>query len=156
MKFVFILISIIGGSIYAASVPVKNQTTVQRLPAVASPTPIPVNYADVDRYVDESAGRFSTSQAQKNAIKVKLHFLLLKESGYGTNTNCGDGGLSCGPLQFREPTWQGYRKIMLKKGIISDIGSRWNMKQSIETAAWAIADGREMAWGPLRRGELDL
>jgi hypothetical protein len=36
------------------------------------------------------------------------------------------------------------------------MGSRLDMENAIDTAAWAIADGRETAWGPIARGEIKL
>ena len=111
---------------------------------------------DVDCWINKYSSKFSKSEVEAMQIKVKLHFLAYKESKYGSDTNCGDSGKACGPLQFHEPTWQGYRKIMLKEGLIDEIGSRLDMEQVIETTAWAIATGRETAWGPIKRGEINL
>ena len=111
---------------------------------------------DIDCWIDEYSKKFVKSEVEAMQIKVKLHFLVYKESKYGFDTNCGDSGKACGPLQFHESTWQGYRKIMLKEGLIDEIGSRLDMEQALETTAWAIATGRETAWGPIKRGEIDL
>jgi hypothetical protein len=85
-----------------------------------------------------------------------LHYLLLREQNYGGSNNCGDSGKACGPLQFHEPTYIGYRKIMIQRRLIDIVGSRFNMDNAIETAAWAINDGREGAWGPIARGEIKI
>jgi hypothetical protein len=110
----------------------------------------------VDDYVNKYADKFGKTTISRQQIKVKLHFLLYKESKYGVDTGCGDSGKACGPLQFHEATWYSYRQIMLDRGLIEEIGDRYNMEQAIETTAWAISDGRELAWGPIKRGEIDL
>ena len=110
----------------------------------------------VDTWVDKYANKYGTTPSQINRIKVLLHFLLLKEAGYGSNKNCGDSGLACGPLQFHEPTYKGFRKIMMQKGLVKEMGSRLDMENAIETTAWAISDGRENNWGPVLRGEIKL
>lgn len=110
----------------------------------------------VDEMVDKYADKYGKTQSYKNRTKALLHFLLYREAGYGSNKNCGDSGLACGPLQFHEPTYQGYRKIMIKEGHVDHVGSRLNMEDAIETCAWAVNDGREEAWGPYMRGEIKL
>lgn len=109
-----------------------------------------------DYLVDFYSSRYGKNRWDKLVIKVKLHFLLLKESAYGGTKSCGDGGLACGPLQYHLPTWFGFRKIMLAQRLITEIGNRENLEQSIETTAWAIANGRELNWGPLARKEIIL
>ena len=42
---------------------------------------------------------------------------------------------------------------MLKKGLIKEIGSRYDLEQSIETTAWALLEGRGKEWGPILREE---
>lgn len=120
--------------------------------AIATPTPTP----KIDDLVDTYSKKYGKTRYQANAIKVKLHFLLLKEQNYGGSNNCGDSGKACGPLQFHEPTYKAYRKIMIKNGFVTELGSRLDMEDAIETTAWAISDGRETAWGPIARGEIKL
>jgi hypothetical protein len=117
-----------------------------------APTPTP----DVDKLVDTYSKKYGKTRYEQNRIKVALHFLLLKEQNYGGSNNCGDSGKACGPLQFHEPTYIAYRNIMIKKGFVMEIGSRLDMENAIETTAWAISDGREIAWGPIARGEIKL
>lgn len=111
---------------------------------------------DIDCWIDEYSNKYGKTTDEKQKIKVKLHFLAYKESKYGLSETCGDSGKACGPLQFWEPTWQGYRKIMLEDNLITEIGSRLDMEQALETTAWAISTGRENSWGPLLRKEIRL
>jgi len=111
---------------------------------------------EIDCWIDKYANKFGKTTDEKQQIKVKLHFLAYRESRYGLSEGCGDSGKACGFTQFHEPTWQGYRKIMLKDNLITEIGSRLNVEQAIETTAWAISDGRETAWGPIKRSEIKL
>lgn len=120
----------------------------------AEPTPTPK--PTVDQMVDTYSKLYTSSRWEANRTKALLHFLLLREQNYGGSNNCGDSGKACGPLQFHEPTYQGYRKIMIKRGLVDYVGSRLDMHDAIQTAAWAIADGRENAWGPVLRGEIKL
>lgn len=109
-----------------------------------------------DEMVDFYANKYGKYPWEKLTIKVKLHYLLLRESAYGNSKNCGDGGLACGPLQFHESTYQSFRKIMMTKNLVKYIGSRFDLEDAIETTAWAISDGRENNWGPIARGEIKI
>ena len=104
-----------------------------------------------DCWVDQYATKYAKNPAEVNRIKVLLHFLLYKESMYGVNTNCGDGGKSCGPLQFHQSTWERMRNQMGEP-----IGDRYDMRLAIQTTAWAIATGHELEWGPCLRGEIQI
>ena len=125
---------------------------VQGNTEAVAPTPTP----KVDDLVDTYAKKYGNTTYRQNRTKAMLHFLLLREQNYGGSTNCGDGGKACGPLQFHEPTYIAYRKIMINRGLVTELGSRLDMENAIETAAWAINDGRESAWGPVARGEIKL
>lgn len=114
------------------------------------------DYQKIDRWVDIYSEKYGKTRYEKNRTKAMIHFLLLKEQNYGGSTNCGDSGKACGILQFHEPTYIGYRNIMIKRGLVKVVGSRLNYENAIETCAWAINDGREDAWGPIARGEIDL
>ena len=111
---------------------------------------------DIDEWVDKMSKKYGRGRYEQNRIKVVLHFLLLKEQNYGGSNACGDGGAACGPLQFHEPTYQGYRKQMIKEGNVTYVGSRLDIYDAVETAAWAISTGREKAWGPMLRGEIKV
>lgn len=120
---------------------------------------VAVVYADetkVDELVDIYSFRYGKTRYERNRIKALLHFLLLKEQNYGGSDSCGDHGLACGPLQYHQATYESFRKIMMKKGFVKTMGSRLNMKDAIETTAWAISDGREGNWGPVARKEIIL
>jgi hypothetical protein len=108
----------------------------------------------IDEKVDFYANKFGKTAWTKLRTKTLLHYFLLRESAYGNTKVCGDNGLACGPLQFHEATYQGFRKIMIKRGLTTEVGSRLDMDNAIETAAWAINDGRENDWGPYARGEI--
>jgi hypothetical protein len=125
---------------------------------VISPLASPV-YAEketIDMIIDDCAQKYTSNVSQKSRMKAIIHFLLYKESKHGADKQMGDGGLAGGPMQFHEPTYSEYRKIMMQKGLVISMGSRFSIKDSIETAVWAIANGRGNAWGPLKRGEISL
>jgi len=111
-----------------------------------------VEAQNLDTWVDKYAARYATPQLTKSKLKYQLHCLLYYESGHYASNKCGDSGLACGPFQYHQATWIGFRNIMLKQGLITEIGDRYNMEQAVETTAWALADGREYNWGPIVRG----
>jgi hypothetical protein len=110
----------------------------------------------VNDMIDAAAVKYAKTKWEVLTIRVKLHYLLLRESAYGNTTSCGDQGLSCGPLQFRTPTYTAFRKIMIDRGLVNHMGSRLDLQDSIETCAWAISDGRENNWGPILRGDIKI
>ena len=116
----------------------------------------PVIGDEVDAWVDKYAKKYGKNRFYQNRTKALIHFLLLREQNYGGTNNCGDSGLACGPLQFHEATYIGYRKLMIQEGLTTFLGSRLDMENAIETASWAINNGRENAWGPVARGEIKL
>lgn len=87
----------------------------------------------------------------KSESLMILHCLAHRESGHGASKAQGDGGLAGGGFQFHEATWQRMRGQMLKAGLITEIGSRFDLKQATYTTAWAIANGRALEWGPALR-----
>jgi hypothetical protein len=151
MKYILILSAILVGIYlhrYTPHLYVYQPVEV----TTVSPTPTP----RVDDLVDTYSKKYGKTRYQQNRIKAMLHFLLLREQNYGGSNNCGDSGKACGPLQFHAGTYKGYRNIMIKRGLITDMGSRLSMNDAVETAAWAISDGRERAWGPVARNEIIL
>lgn len=110
----------------------------------------------IDTLVDMYSMRYGKTKWMQLRTKVILHYLLLREAAYGNTKTCGDSGLACGPLQFHDATYISFRQIMIERGLTTKLGSRWDMEDSIETAAWAINDGRENNWGPISRGEIKL
>ncbi len=120
----------------------------------AEPTPTPT--LTIDQLVDKYATTYTQNESQKSWMKAIVHFLLYKESKHGADKQQGDGGLAGGPLQFHETTYVGFRRIMIDRGLTTYIGSRFDLNDAIETAIWAIADGRENNWGPIVRGEIKL
>jgi hypothetical protein len=93
-----------------------------------------------------------TTETRSHNLSI-LHCLLFKESRYGSGKGKGDGGLASGPLQFHEATYQSYRSQMMKAGLANHVGSRDDLEDAVDTTAWAIANGRAKAWGPVYRGE---
>lgn len=118
---------------------------------------LPKEFSDyqIDAWVTFYANKFAKTPGKVNHTRQLLHCLLYREAGYGSNKGHGDNGKAGGALQFHNPTWDGYRKIMMKRGLITEIGSRYDMEQAIETTAWAINDGRALAWGPFLRKECE-
>lgn len=105
-----------------------------------------------DAWIREAAHQFANRQYPESYLKYQLHCLANKESGHHGTNNCGDGGKSCGMYQYRTGTWEGFRKIMMKQGLATEIGSLWDDKLAIFTTAWALSDGRHQNWGPWLRG----
>jgi len=110
----------------------------------------------IDSMVDLYSMRYGKTKWEQLRTKTMIHYLLLREAAYGNTKTCGDNGLACGPLQYHDATYLSFRKIMIERELVNDIGSRWDMEDSIETTAWAINDGRENNWGPILRGEIKL
>lgn len=112
---------------------------------------VAVETPDFDFYVNKYVDKYMTHD--KEYTKYKLRCLYWKESRNGTSDAHGDNGMAGGPLQFWQETYNNYRKIMIKRGLVTEIGSRYDLENAIETTVWAISDGRELAWGPILRGE---
>lgn len=152
--FILLVLAITLGISLNDRIPRLYRTAPALVTTVAQITPTPT--PNVDKLVDTYSKKYGVDTYKQNRTKAMIHFLLLKEQNYGGSDACGDGGKACGPLQFHEPTYIGYRKIMIRRGLVSEIGSRLDMKDAIETTAWAINNGRETAWGPILRGEINL
>lgn len=139
-------------------------TIIQRPRPTATPTikpplskDLPSEYSEyqIDAWVTYYTIKYFPEGGKRNHAKQLLHCLLYREAGYGSNKGHGDNGKAGGPLQYHQPTWDGFRKIMLKKNLIKEIGSRYDMEQAIETTAWAISDNRALNWGPFLRKECE-
>jgi hypothetical protein len=107
--------------------------------------------ANIDTWIGKYADKYANDKKNTSYLRYQLHCLANKESGhrYNDHRKCGDGGLSCGLMQFREGTWKSFRSKMMKLGLVSEIGSLWNNEQVVETTAWALANGYENHWGPI-------
>jgi hypothetical protein len=117
---------------------------------VEKPITVIKEAANIDTWVGKYVDQYFKDH-RKSEVRMIMHCLLHRESGHGASKGHGDGGKAGGPLQFHQPTWDGYRKIMLDRGLITEIGSRYDAEQAIHTTVWAIADGRARAWGPIYR-----
>lgn len=81
-----------------------------------------------------------------------MHCLAHRENGHGGNPDAhGDNGLAGGPFQFHQATWNRMRGQMIKAGYATELGSRYDFKESARTTAWALANGRAKEWGPILR-----
>jgi hypothetical protein len=104
------------------------------------------------KYVDKY---FKTHYGRSRA-RATMGCLLSKESEHTFMTESdhhGDSGRAGGILQYWSDTWTGMRKIMIERGLVTEIGSRYNPEQAIETTVWALSDGREKNWGPINVGD---
>lgn len=137
-------------------IPIKTVKAQEKVVVTPFLTPTPTPILTVDQYIDKYSKMYAKNDYEADAIKVKLHFLLFREARYGKSTACGDGGLACGPLQYHLATYKSYRQQMLDAGLIKEIGSRLNLIDSIQTTAWALSKGKDLAWGPLARAEIKL
>lgn len=114
---------------------------------------IPNNAIDIDDLVDIYVNKYFEDEVERSYMKYITHCLLFKESKHGIDKGQGDGGRAAGILQFHEPTYIAYRKIMIKEGHTNNLGSRFNYENAIDTMLWAFSDGRGEAWGPYLRRE---
>lgn len=114
-----------------------------------TPTPNPLSIF-VDRYVS----RYTKTPGEYSRGMALFHCLLSKESLHDNNKGHGDNGMAGGPMQFWNDTWVRMRKQMMAKGLIEEIGSRYDQEQAVQTAVWQIlVNGRGHEWGPILRGE---
>ena len=108
----------------------------------------------IEKYVtNERVGDDKLVRYMKSKMRARMQCLLFKEAVHNNSKGHGDHGMAGGPLQFWEQTYIGYRKLMIKEGFVTEIGSRYDLDNAIETAVWATTSGREKAWGPVLRGE---
>lgn len=123
-------------------------------PAPTKP-PEPDDIQKTDKWVGQYVDKYFTSHYGRSRIRGVMHCLLIKESQHTFMTahdHHGDNGMAGGILQYWPATWTGFRKIMMDRGLVTEIGSRYNPEQAIETTVWALSDGRERNWGPINVG----
>lgn len=116
----------------------------------------PDDIQKTDQWVAKYVDQYCKGHYCRSRMRGIMHCLLTKESEHTFMTasdHHGDNGMAGGILQYWPDTWTGFRKIMINKGLITEIGSRYNPEQAIETTVWAILDNREGNWGPVNRGE---
>jgi hypothetical protein len=104
---------------------------------------------NIDTWIGDSVDQFLPTH--KSEARMIMHCLAHRESGHGSSNSQGDGGLAGGGFQFHEATWVGMRKMMIKQGAATEIGSRFNLKQATYTTAWALSNGDALEWGPILR-----
>lgn len=120
--------------------------------------PIQVHAAEkdmpIDFWVDKYSMKYGKTKWEQLRTKAMLHYLLLRESAYGNTKKCGDNGKACGILQFWQDTYDANAKRMMMLGLRDHMGSRLDIEDAIEVAAWMIgSQGQEKQWGPILRGE---
>lgn len=104
----------------------------------------------IDGYVGEAVDTyFEGSQASE--MRMIMHCLLNKESKHNLDKGLGDGGKAGGAMQFWQGTWERMRRHMISDGFATEIGSRDNLEQAVQTTAYAIYKGWGLEWGPLLR-----
>lgn len=105
---------------------------------------------NIDTWIGDSVDEFLPKY--KSEARMIMHCLAHRENGHGGNPDGhGDGGLAGGPFQFHQATWDRMRKQMIKEGKATEMGSRYDFKESARTTAWAISKGRGLEWGPILR-----
>ncbi len=104
---------------------------------------------DMSEYISLAVQEFLPTH--KSESLMIMHCLAHRENGHAANRNCGDSGKACGPFQFHQETWNRMRKQMIKAGLATEIGDRYDKRESARTTAWAIANGRALEWGPISR-----
>lgn len=113
------------------------------------PLVIDTRDTNISSLIDDAVNEFLPNH--KSESLMIMHCLAHRESGHGANNAMGDGGLAGGPFQFHEGTWNRMRSQMIKQGKATEIGSRYDLKESVRTTAWAIKEGRALEWGPILR-----
>lgn len=120
----------------------------------ASPTPLPTAGMNTDALIDYYATKYTSSPNTQAHRKALLHCLYWKETRGGIDADVhGDNGLAGGPFQFHEPTYKSMRNKMIKEGVATELGSRYNFENAVDTTSWAISQGQGKQWGPILRGE---
>jgi len=122
---------------------------VSQAEAYVKPLVIDTRETNISSLIDDAVNEFLSDH--KSESLMIMHCLAHRESGHGASDAHGDGGLAGGPFQFHEATWNRMRKQMIKQGKAIEIGSRYDLKESIRTTAWAIKEGRALEWGPILR-----
>ena len=74
-----------------------------------------------------------------------MKWLALKESSMGQDTRCGDEGQSCGPYQYKEPTWISFQNEFKRHDL-----SRDEINDQIEMTIIALQNGKWQHWSPLK------
>lgn len=120
-------------------------------PAVQAPKVELDNVQKLDLLIGSSVDEFFTDRSQRSEMRMIMHCLAHRENGHAANRNCGDSGLACGPFQFHPETWTRMRSRMVQGGVATEIGDRYDLKESTRTTVWAIKNGRGLEWGPILR-----
>lgn len=105
----------------------------------------------MDFWIGHYTDKFFESPTKKSEVRMIMQCLAHRESKHNFDKGHGDGGKAGGPFQFHNPTYIGYRKIMMDSGLVDELGSRYEVENAIETTVWAIKTGRAKAWGPIYR-----
>lgn len=131
------------------STPVLATTTL--LESSNTPKTTPTKTKSYDEYVGEFTDQLFNDKGRQSEVRMIMHCLLYRESKHGLSKGLGDNGMAAGPLQYWEDTWTRMRKAMIKDGIVSEIGTRFDLKEAIRTTIYAIKQGWGKEWGPILR-----
>lgn len=108
---------------------------------------------NIDTWIGEAVDEFLPRHSSE--ARMIMHCLAHREARHGAagkeTDPHGDNGKAGGPFQFWEDTWVRMRKQMIEQGHATEIGSRYDFKESARTTAWALANGRSKEWGPILR-----
>ena len=96
----------------------------------------------IDKYVADAVEEFVNGAGQQSKAKAIMHCLLYKESKHDYDKGHGDNGRAGGILQFHQPTWERMRSQMKAQGIDTPEATRYDPKEAIRTAVWALTQGR--------------
>jgi hypothetical protein len=113
--------------------------------SVPTPTPtIEIENMDVwnGKYIDQ----FASGDSERSLWRYQFNCIEHFESTHHYTTRNGDNGLAQGLFQYHQETWVGYRKRMIKEGLITEIGSPYNDEQAIQTTAYIFAHGGQQNW----------
>ena len=108
---------------------------------------------NADTWIDRYAYEYTQTKEEAEYLKFQLHCLYWKEARNGMSDAKGDGGRAAGPMQFHRGTYVAMVGQMMSEGLRDDAGSRLDVHDSIQVAAWAISLGEGKQWGPILRGE---
>lgn len=109
----------------------------------------PTTIESTSQMIEQAVDEFLSNH--KSESLMIMHCLAHREARHGESKAMGDNGLAGGPFQFHDQTWLRMRKQMMAAGLATEIGSRFDFKESARTTAWAISVGRSAEWGPIYR-----
>lgn len=145
--------AVVLSHVMANPVIIETPVEVEKIVEVEKEVIKEIPQENIDTWVAEYVDTYFAGY-KRSEMKMIMHCLLHRESGHqahGADGPHGDSGKAGGILQFHQPTWERMRGQMLKAGLVTEIGSRYDAEQAIHTTVWAIKNGRALEWGPINR-----